>query len=256
MLDATLQVLWDFHDREDRTRIKARAHVANAVASVLARAGDPGDQGRIRLCAALARGDDRHAWPLGVSAAQALGVLCEGRPDTAVEAALGANARHGRNRHARGFARLALGRIGSESALRWLLAELTGSPDDFHQPWAALALGMALRLPRRDAPLGADLRAEVGASLLATLGDDRDRSFGVRAMALGLGRHRAAIPFLIAGSSDGARNPNAIVDVVQALALMDAPEAITAFDASARLRAAPGSSKSSSSRAPRSAIPR
>ncbi len=224
LLDAALGVLWAFHDRPDVGRVRARAHVASAIARLSAPGGDPGGFSRQRLCAALARGDDRHEWPLGVGAAQALGALCEGQPCPEVEAALTAHATRGRNRHVSGMARLALGRIGSDDAVRGLLAEL-GGHDGFVGAWAATGLGWAAR---SSPVLEVARREEVRAALLARLPDHHAHEFDVYLLALGLSGHQGAAGVVSDAVRARAWSRHTCVSGVEALALLRAPEAVDA----------------------------
>lgn len=225
--DMALQVLWSYHDRDDRARLVARAHVAAAVASLLRRGGDVAAAGRLRLARAISRADDRHEWLLGVGAVQALGTLCEGQPCPAVEGALQTYAERGRNWQARGLARLSLGRIGSDAAIGFLLGDLRAqgeARDEMDLGWTALALGVTAHQARSERRQPA--ADAIGAALLDAV-QRSPRSRGERLLiSLGLSGYQPAGPWLC----DLVRQRGGVDQILEmaatGLALLGEPQAL------------------------------
>ena len=167
-----------------------QAHASLAVAQIL-RGDESGALGKYaRLWSKDVAEPAGRSSALTQSSALAFGVLGANAPEDA-SAALRRLAERGSDRQARSFALIALGQVGGDANRAFLLGQLKTGNKATVRPWAALALGLAVR-----GAGGAGQRVtddEVGRALLMALQIVKnDQARGAFALALGLARHTPA----------------------------------------------------------------
>ncbi len=174
---------------DEATPAAERAQVPAALARVLGRGGEAADAfaGRLATLLAADRGADD---VLAASAALALGALVvaapPGKPFSAAELALRRFVVRGKQDAARGYAMLALARIGGAAHRDLLVERLQRARGPVERAWAAVALGEWVDRSGQPDP-------QIGDLLLRALRKAADiEAKGPLAIALGLARHAPA----------------------------------------------------------------
>ncbi len=209
-----------------------QAHASLAIAQIL-RDDDSGVLGKYsRLWDRDIAEPPGRATGLTQSSALAFGVLGALATDEA-STALQRLAERGRDRQARLFALIALGQIGGDANRTFLLEVLKTGNKATVRPWAALALGLAVRRGggagqgRTDDEIGRALR-----QALQIVKNDEAR--GAFAVALGLARHSAAAPELRALLDEHQKQDELAGYICIGLALLDDAAAIPQLQQLAR----------------------
>jgi len=218
-----------------------QAHAPIAIARLLGRGtSDLHQKCKARFTALLADRDRRGHW-ITQSAAIALGGLAvpaeAHAEDGAVAAALQQHWERGRDRLARYFGAIALGRIGGAANRDWLLRTYAGCHKSTERPWVGLALGLGAAGAGRDGAGKAD--AVVADLLLADLKDSPSQDVqGALAVALGLTGHQAAVPAVLRLLGQNEGNERLAGHLCSALGLLGdraaAPALLAVLERSAR----------------------